>query len=86
MELQDFSLNDFDTNQSLYIEASAGTGKTYTIQLMVAKMIAENRADLKVLPTDEKWIGMTYKEDKIDVVNKIAKLAQDGIYHKNLWN
>ncbi len=49
MELQDFSLNDFDANQSLYIEASAGTGKTYTIQLMVAKMIAEGTPLKKIL-------------------------------------
>lgn len=49
MELQDFSLNDFDMNQSLYIEASAGTGKTYTIQLMVAKMIAEGTPLKKIL-------------------------------------
>lgn len=49
MELQDFSLKDFNTNQSLYIEASAGTGKTYTIQLMVAKMIAEGTPLKKIL-------------------------------------
>lgn len=49
MALQNFSLNDFDTNQSLYIEASAGTGKTYTIQLMVAKMIAEGTPLKKIL-------------------------------------
>jgi exodeoxyribonuclease V beta subunit len=49
MGLQNFSLNDFDTNKSLYIEASAGTGKTYTIQLMVAKMIAEGTPLKKIL-------------------------------------
>ena len=49
MELKDFSLDDFNTNQSLFIEASAGTGKTYTIQLMVAKMIAEGTPLKKIL-------------------------------------
>ena len=49
MELQDFSLKEFDANKSLFIEASAGTGKTYTIQLMVAKMIAEGTPLKKIL-------------------------------------
>ena len=37
--MENFSLNKFDPSQSLFIEASAGTGKTYTIQLMVSKLI-----------------------------------------------
>ena len=49
MDLKDFSLDDFNTDESLFIEASAGTGKTYTIQLMVAKMIAEDTPLKKIL-------------------------------------
>ena len=52
---------------------------------IVAKMIATGMADLKILQTDEKWIGMTYKNDKIDVIKKIKQLANNGIYNKNLW-
>ena len=48
-EQKEFKISEFETNKSLYIEASAGTGKTYTIQLMVAKMIAEGTPLKKIL-------------------------------------
>lgn len=48
-EQKEFEIGKFETNKSLFIEASAGTGKTYTIQLMVAKMIAEGTPLKKIL-------------------------------------
>ena len=41
---------------------------------------------VKVLDTDEKWYGVTYKEDKKDLVNAINKMIEEGKYPKNLWN
>lgn len=37
-----FELSSFNPKESLYIEASAGTGKTHTIQLIVAKLLARD--------------------------------------------
>jgi exodeoxyribonuclease V beta subunit len=37
--MKDFNINDFQIGQNLYIEASAGTGKTHTIELLVSKML-----------------------------------------------
>ena len=34
-----FDINDFHFGNNLYIDASAGTGKTYTIQQLVAKLV-----------------------------------------------
>jgi len=47
--MKEFNIGTFDTQDSLYIEASAGTGKTHTIQLMVAKMLAEGTPLKKIL-------------------------------------
>ncbi len=44
-----FSIKDFDPTQSLYIEASAGTGKTYTIQQIVARLIKDGTKLGKIL-------------------------------------
>ena len=42
--LQDFDINDFHIGNNLFVDASAGTGKTYTIQQLVAKLVrGENR-------------------------------------------
>ena len=32
---------------------------------------------LKILDTDEKWYGVTYKEDKKDLVNAINKMIEE---------
>lgn len=47
--LKSFNLKNFDPKHSLFIEASAGTGKTYTIQLMVSKLISQGTPLKKIL-------------------------------------
>ena len=47
----------FDPSQSMYIEASAGTGKTYTIQQIVARMIHDGTR-LNLSEKDQKWLGL----------------------------
>lgn len=42
--------------------------------------------DVKVLKTDDKWHGVTYIEDKPEVVSSIKQLISDGKYPKKLWN
>ena len=37
-----FNIDDFHFGDNLFIDASAGTGKTYTIQQLVAKLVAIN--------------------------------------------
>ncbi len=39
-----------------------------------------------VLPTDAKWYGVTYKDDKPSVVASIKKMVDDGIYPDGLFN
>lgn len=47
--LKSFDLKNFDPRHSHFIEASAGTGKTYTIQLMVSKLISQGTPLKKIL-------------------------------------
>ena len=37
-----------------------------------------------MLDTNDKWFGVTYKEDKDYVVKSFAKLIEDGVYQKYL--
>ena len=41
---------------------------------------------VKVLPTDDTWYGMTYKEDVPEVRKSFAKLISDGIYTEELFD
>lgn len=38
-----------------------------------------------VLPTDDKWFGVTYKEDKPAVVESFRKLIKSGVYKEDLY-
>lgn len=47
----------------------------------------EIKADKRVtvLESTDKWLGVTYKEDKEFVVTEIKKLVDNGVYPNNLW-
>ena len=86
-EKKEFNVIDFKTDESLFIEASAGTGKTYTIQLMVAKMINEGTPLKKILIVTytEKAAGELKDRirKKIDEVLKTGKIDKDKNYPEN---
>lgn len=47
---------------------------------VVAKLIKENKKSVKVLIAEDKWYGVTYKEDKDGVVSAIKEKVQNGEY------
>lgn len=51
---------------------------------MVSELIDCGKAKVKVLPTPDRWIGVTYKEDKPAVVESIKKLVAEGVYPKGI--
>ncbi len=51
----------------------------------VFRLIDENIINVKVLETSSKWYGVTYKEDKEQIVNAINEMIIYGIYKPNLW-
>lgn len=57
----------------------------YLIPDVLKKGIEENYCDVKVLNTTSKWAGVTYKEDKENVVNYINELINKKEYKANLW-
>lgn len=57
----------------------------YLITDVVFKMIGEGLCDMKVLPTKAKWQGITYRDDKPQLVAGIQKLIDEKEYPQNLW-
>lgn len=41
---------------------------------------------MKVLETKDNWFGVTYKEDKVAVVESFKKLIADGVYREKLYS
>ncbi len=58
----------------------------FLIPTSIFKRIEEGKISVKVLDTKEKWFGVTYKEDKKDLVEAINKMISEGKYPKNLWS
>ena len=50
---------------------------------VVAELLAENKADVKIIEGVDKWYGVTYKEDKEKVVRAFREFTEKGIYPKN---
>jgi len=57
----------------------------YYIPNIVTDMIVSGKMAVRVIPTDDNWFGVTYKEDKPMAVAAINKYIADGVYPKNLW-
>ena len=57
----------------------------YLLPGVVDDLLQEGVATVKVLPTDDHWFGVTYKEDKPAVVAAIKKLIADGVYPSPLF-
>lgn len=52
---------------------------------IVDKLLKEKRANVKVLETQDRWFGVTYKEDKEIVQKAFSELIQNGGYTEKLW-
>jgi choline kinase len=57
----------------------------FFIPLMVNRLIGGGVAQMKVLSTAAQWFGVTYKEDKPQLMAKIEALIGEGVYPRNLW-
>ena len=57
----------------------------YFLPSVVDGLISEKKARVKVLPSKERWYGVTYQEDKPLVKEAIARMTEEGIYPEKLW-
>lgn len=57
----------------------------YFLPGLVDQLLNEEKARVKVLKSNEKWYGLTYKADKEMVVNAISEKHKAGQYKTPLW-
>lgn len=57
----------------------------YFLPFVVDELLKENRAEVTVLNTPDRWYGVTYKEDKQMVMDAIQGMKDAGIYPEKLW-
>jgi dTDP-glucose pyrophosphorylase len=55
------------------------------IPYVVDNLIKKGEARMSVLQTSESWFGVTYQEDKPNVLKAIRELVDQGLYPESLW-
>ena len=56
------------------------------IPTVVNAFIQSGEIKVKVLETPSKWFGVTYPEDRAQVVMNVNSLVRQGLYPEKLWN
>lgn len=89
MNFWGFTPDVFKVTEKLFVDFVAknedNPKSEFFIPLIADYLIKNNIATFKVIPTDSKWFGVTYKEDKEIVQENINKLVEDGVYPSKLW-
>ncbi len=55
------------------------------LPIEVDRLLKAGKATVRVLSSEDKWFGVTYKEDKPFVVSSIRALKDKGVYPEILW-
>ena len=58
----------------------------YYIPNIVSDKIKAGEIAFAVIPTNDSWFGVTYKEDKQMAIKTLNKHIENGVYPKNLWS
>ena len=58
----------------------------YYLPGVVTAQLSDGSASVRVLPCEETWYGITYQEDLESVRQAIARMKEEGIYPRRLWD
>ena len=57
----------------------------HVIPTAIGTLVSEGKCRVRMLSSKDRWFGVTYKEDKPDVVARIAEKKASGEYPDVLW-
>jgi NDP-sugar pyrophosphorylase family protein len=84
-----FQPEAFDLTEKMFAEFveknHQNPAAEFYIALMVSELIERGLGKVHILPGGKTWFGVTYKEDKEEVSQKIRDLVHQGIYPSKLW-
>lgn len=58
----------------------------YLLPIYIDELLQKGEVSVKVLPTGDRWFGVTYQEDKPVVIESFAKLVEAGVYRRDLFS
>ncbi len=81
-------MNELEKEFTIFLDNEVSNNplkSEFFLPTVVQHMIEKQKVQVKVLHSDDKWFGVTYREDKEIVLKEIAKLKEQGVYPTNLW-
>ncbi|NMA73736.1 MAG: nucleotidyltransferase [Bacteroidales bacterium] len=89
MNMWGFTPDYFNHSENYFIDflkKEIGNPKSeFFIPIVINDLIQEGTAKVKVIDTESKWFGVTYADDRPDVVAKIQSLIDAGEYPEQLF-
>ena len=58
----------------------------FFLPFVIQKMVDQGLCTVRVLPTHERWFGVTYRADKETVIRAISQKVEGGVYPARLWD
>lgn len=58
----------------------------FLLPIYVQQLLSDGEIAVKVLPTEEKWFGVTYKSDIEKAADFFGALIKNGVYNKDLYS
>jgi hypothetical protein len=70
-----------------FLKSSASLDKSeFALPTALDELIAQRRARVRVLTSPDAWFGVTYAEDRAEVVRRVAELVRGGVYPTRLFD
>lgn len=69
-----------------FIESMTDAQESEYLLPIIADSMLKEGTSFTVLPTDNQWFGVTYKEDKDTVIGSFKKLIEAGVYKEDLYS
>lgn len=88
MNFWGFHSNVFDFIEKLFhtfLQENQANPKAEFFIPIIGDAFIKGDGEIKVIPTDAQWFGVTYKEDAPVVKESLQKLIEDGAYPQRLW-
>lgn len=78
-------LKYIDDNIKEFFEKSDLSKDEFLIPTLIRKSINDKVYTCDIINTNAKWCGVTYKEDKEQLIEFLNELYSEGVYPKDMW-
>ena len=80
-------INRLEDGFAAFLEAgNLGDKKAeYLLPTVIGDMVKDGKATVTVLPTNDKWFGVTYAADRASVAAEFDRLVKEGVYKTPLF-